>query len=262
MFADFRTRGRWEAYQRAEQSFQSQSAGQPATCRFLNSQEGHRLWRDYHAALHDLYSKDTPWELWHAKVLENVLRLCRENRGKRAVVVMGAAHGYYLLDGLAREKQVRLIPVEPFLPLDREAVQAETTANDCLQALRPLNFPSVEAGQLGRLEAYLERIKDVPELQGDYHLFRGKLLLHRGLADAALEEFRTVARLDRQATSAFDGQSRLQEAGRVYAAIARHRAGDSAGARGDLQAFLDEPGVTPSSKQWATEVLAGIPEPK
>jgi RNA polymerase sigma factor (sigma-70 family) len=262
MFADFRARGRWDAYQRAEQSFQAQSAGQVVTCRFLNSGEGHRLWRDYHAALHDLYGKDTPWELWHAKILENVLRVCRDNRGKRAVVVLGAAHGYYLLDGLARDKQVRLMPVEPFFPLDPEAVRAETTANDYLQALRLLNFPSVEPAQLGRLEAFLERIKDAPELRGDYNLFRGKLLLHRGLAAAAREEFRTVARLDREATSAFDGQTRLQEAGRVYAAIARHRAGDAAGARGELQAFLDEPGGTPSSKQWAAEVLAGIPRPQ
>ena len=47
-----------------------------------------------------------------------------------------------------------------------------------------------------------------------------------------------------------------------YAAIARQRAGDTAGARSDLEAFLDQPDVTRSSKQWAEEVLAGIPKPK
>jgi RNA polymerase sigma factor (sigma-70 family) len=262
MLDDFRARGRWDAYQRAEQSFQSQSALLPMTCQSLNSREGHALWRDYHAALHALYGKDTPWELWHAKVLANVLRVCRANPGKRVVVVLGAAHGYFVLDGLAREKEVRLVPVEQFLPLDREAVAAETTPSDHLQALRLLNFPAVEPAQLGKLEAHLGRIQDVPGLRGDYHLFRGKLLLHRGQPADALEEFRTVARLDRQALSAFDGQSRLHEAGQVYAAIARQRAGDTAGARSDLEAFLDQPDVTPSSKQWAEEVLAGIPKPK
>ena len=71
-----------------------------------------------------------------------------------------------------------------------------------------------------------------------------------------------MARLDRQALSAFDGQSRLHEAGQVYAAIARQRAGDTAGARSDLEAILDKPDVTASSKRWAKEVLAGIPKPK
>jgi RNA polymerase sigma factor (sigma-70 family) len=259
MMDDFRARGRWDAYQRAEQSFQSQSALLPMTCQSLNSREGHALWRDYHAALHALYGKDTPWELWHAKVLANVLRVCRANPGKRVVVVLGAAHGYFVLDALAREKEVRLVSVEQFLPLDREAVAAETTPSDHLQALRLLNFPAVAPAQLGRLEAHLERIKDTTGLRGDYHLFRGKLLLHRGQPADALKEFRTVARLDRQALSAFDGQSRLREAGQVYAAIARQRAGDTAGARSDLEAFLDQPDVTPSSKQWAKEILAGIP---
>jgi RNA polymerase sigma factor (sigma-70 family) len=262
MLDDFRARGRWEAYQRAEQSFQSHSARLPMTCQSLNSREGHALWRDYHAALHDLHGKDTPWELWHAKVVANVLGVCRANPGKRVVVVLGAAHGYFMLDALAKEKEVRLVPVEPFLPLDGEAVAAETTPADHLQALRLLNFPAVEPARLGTLEAHLGRIKDAPGLRGDYHLFRGKLLLHRGQPADALEEFRAVARLDRQALSAFDGQSRLHEAGQVYAAIARQRTGDAAGARSDLEAFLDQPDVTPSSRQWAEEVLASIPRPK
>jgi RNA polymerase sigma factor (sigma-70 family) len=261
MFGDFRARGKWADYQRVEQGFQARSARQPLTCESLNGRDGHGLWRDYHAALHALYGKDTPWELWHAKVLENVLRVCRDNPGKRVVVVMGAAHGYYLLDGLAREKTVRLIPVERFFPLDPMAVATQTTPRDFLQALRLLNFPAVDPDKLGKLEACLEKVKDVPELRGDYHLFRGKLLLHRGQHAAALEEFGTVSRLGRQAVSAFDGESRLHEAGRVYASIAKQRAGDPAGARSDLEAFLAEPGVTPSTRQWAETVLASIPRP-
>jgi RNA polymerase sigma factor (sigma-70 family) len=261
MLDDIRARGRWDAYQHAEQSFQSQNTLLPTTCQSLNSREGHALWRDYHAALHALYGKDTPWELWQAKILANVLRVCRANPGRRVVVVLGAAHGYFVLDGLAREKEVRLVRVEKFLPLDPEAVAAETTPSDHLQALRLLNFPTVEVAQLDKLEAHLARIKDVPGFRGDYHLFRGKFLLHRGQPADALGEFRSVARLDRQSLSAFDGQTRLQEAGQVYAAIARQRTGDTAGARSDLEAFLDEPDVTPSSKRWAADVLAGIPKP-
>jgi RNA polymerase sigma factor (sigma-70 family) len=260
MLDDFRSRGRWDAYQRAEQSFQAKSTRLPMTCQSLNSQVGHALWRDYHAALHTHCGKDTPWEVLHAKILANVLGVCRANPGKRVVVVLGAAHGYFVLDGLDREKEVRLVPVEQFLPLDRGAIAAETTPSDHLQALRLLNFSAVEPAQLGNLEAHLEQIKDAPGLRGDYHLFRGKLLLHRGQAADALAEFRTVACLDRRALSAFDGQSRLHEAGQVNAAIARQRAGDAAGARSDLEAFLDQPDVTPSSKRWAEQVLAGIPK--
>src|SRR5262249_31935116 len=160
------------------------------------------------------------------------------------------------IDGLAREKTVRPIPVERFFPLDPGAVAAQTTSRDYLRALRLLNFPTVAPDKLGKLEASLEKVKDVPELRGDYHLVRGKLLLHGGRYAAALEEFGTVSRLGRQAVSAFDGESCLYEAGRVYASIAKQRAGDPAGARSDLEAFLAEPGVTPSTKQWAETVLA------
>jgi hypothetical protein len=262
MLGDFRARGQWAVYENAERSFQARAAEQAATCQFMNSHAGHRLWREYHAALHALYGRETPWELWHGKILANVLRVCRENRGKRVAVVMGGAHAYYLLDGLAKEKRVRLIRVEQFFPLAAEAVAARTTPADHLQALRLLNFPAVAPDRLGTLERHLERIRDVPELLGDYHLFRGKLLLHRGQAGAAVEEFGTLSRLDRQAVSAFDGQSRLQEAGRVYAAIAKQRAGDLAGARSDLNALLGEPAVTRSSKKWAEGILAGIPPPQ
>src|SRR5262249_11731148 len=62
MFRAFQAEGKAAAYQQVEQRFQAESAKQPATCQFLNSPASQQLWRAYHAGLHDLAGRDTPWE--------------------------------------------------------------------------------------------------------------------------------------------------------------------------------------------------------
>lgn len=144
-------------------------------------------------------------------------------------------------------------------PLDSQKVAADTTPRDYLQALRLLNFPTVAPGHWNWLETFVIRIRDVPELEGDYHLFHGKLLMRRRQFQAAAEEFDELTKRGVDEVSAFDGQTRLREAGYVYKAIVQHYAGNTAAARRRLEEVLQTPGITPSSQQWAREVLAGMP---
>ncbi len=258
MLAAFRLGGQYAAYTRVEEDFQMGLAAKPVTCAFMNSEKAQDLWRKYHAALHDISGNDTPWETWNAKILGNVLKACRENPGKRIAVVIGWAHCYYLEDHLRAAKDLKLVPMEQFFPLSQEEVKAETQPRDYVLALRLLNYPSVIPAQLDRLEPLLEKIKDVPELQGDYHLFRGKLLLHRGEFGLAISEFSTVAGLDEKAISAYDGQSRLREAGLVYRAIAKSQKGDVTAATKELQAVIAAADTTTGARKWASQVLAQI----
>ena len=69
-----------------------------------------------------------------------------------------------------------------------------------------------------------------------------------------------VAALPPEAVCAFDGRSRLHEAGLVYAAIAKGRMGKHAEARQNLETVLKMKDVTPDTKQWAKQVLTGFPE--
>ncbi len=245
-------------YARVEQDFQKGAAAQPVTCAFMNSKKAQGLWRKYHAGLHDLYGGDTPWETWNAKILGNVLKVCRENPRKRVAVVIGWPHCYYLEDQLKKEKGLKLIPTEQFLPLSKEEVKAETQPRDYVLALRLLNYPSVIPAQLDRLEPLLEKIKDVPEFQGDYHLFRGKLRLHRREFGPAIEEFSTVAALDEKAISAYDGQTRLREAGKVYQAIAMSQKGEVTAAKKELQDVIAAAETKTDTRKWASQVLAQI----
>ncbi len=258
MLEGFGLGGQYAAYARVEQGFQKGIAAQAVTCGFMNSEKSHVLWRKYHAGLHDLYGKDTPWETWNAKILGNVIKVCRENPQKRVAIVIGWAHCYYLEDQLKKEKDLKLVPTEQFFPLSQEEVKAETQPRDYLLALRLLNYTAVIPAQLDRLEPLLEKIKDVPEFQGDYHLFRGKLRLHRGEFGPAIEEFSTVAGLDDKAISAYDGQTRLREAGLVYRAIAKSQKGEVTAATKELKEVIAAAEIKTDTRQWANQVLKQI----
>ena len=98
------------------------------------------------------------------------------------------------------------------------------------------------------------RFKDVPEYDGGYHLFYGKLLLHQGKFAEAEEEFAKLGESGGDGVLAFDGQSRLGEAGRVYAAIAKSRQGKVEEARSVFDAMLALPDTTPASRQWIEQL--------
>lgn len=253
MFQAYQQHGKIGDYQQVEQAFQVASAQQPATCAFMNSSAYHDLWRSYHQKLHDLYGRETPWEAWNAKIAANIEKACRERPGKRLAVVFGGAHGYYLADRLRENNDIKVIEAESFFPLSDAEIAAQTTTSDYLQSLRPLNFPAVEPQQLPRLAAALDQIKGVPEYDGDYHLFHGKLLLHQGQFAEAEEEFAKLADR-RNEVLAFDGQSLLHEAGAVYAAIAMSRQGKLKEAREEFDAVLAAPETTAATKQWVAQL--------
>jgi len=264
MLGDFRAAGNGAAYEEAERAFQTKYALRPHTCEEMNGDASRNLWRDYHAALHRLYGKDTPWEAWNAKIVANIIRTCREHPGRKVAVVFGEAHCYYIADKLANEDGILVESTSALFPLSDEDVQAETRPTDFLKALRPLNFPNygaLTASALARLEGFLDKVKDYPELQGDYHLFNGKLLLHRLKPAEGLQEFGQVAALPANAVSAFDGKSLLREAGLVFAAVAKAQTGDIAQARQDLADVLGMPGTTESTKGWVRQLLASLPAP-
>lgn len=258
MFQAYQQQGKTGDYQQVEQTFQLASAQQPATCAFMNSPAYQDLWRSYHQKLHDLYGRETPWEAWNTKIVANIEKACRERPGKRLAVVFGGAHGYYLADRLRESDDIKVIEAESFFPLSDADVAAQTTMSDYLQLLRPLNFPAVAPQQLPRLAAALDKIKDVPEYDGDYHLFHGKLLLHEGKFAEAEDEFRSLAD-GGDGVLAFDGQSRLREAGQVYAAIAKSRQGKVAEARVDFDAILSLPETTAATRQWIEQLKAELP---
>ena len=254
MIASLQKAGRGEEYQRLEERFQKDFSAN-TSCEDMNGEKGLDLWRQYHRALHELVGKETAWESWNAKILENLRGLLRQQRGKRVAIVFGAAHGYLLVDALAKEEGVKVLPCASFFPLPAEEVDRNTTARDHLQALRPLNFGAVAPERLDALAAHLEKAR---EFSGDYELFSGKLLLHRGKVEEAAARFHRAAALAEDRRSEFDGSTRLNEAGAIYEAIALARLDKAAEARDRIEALLRKDTLSPPMKQWAAQVLQEV----
>jgi len=275
MSAAFNARGKTAAYDKIEREFQYRTTKQSLSCRFLNSEAYRQLMRGYQFALHQLYGRDTPWETWNLQIYRNVMDMCRRHPGKRIVVVLGAPHASFLIDALRHSGEVQLVPVEQEFPLSSEEIARQTLPTDYLQALRMLNFETLPSKELPRLSKLLDEIAGVPELSGEYHLFKGKLLMHSGQFDAAQREFDIVAKLDPGIVSAIGAESEpesgdtasgaaigpsrpLREFGLVYGAIAKQRSGDQAGAEADLQAIANAESTSDATKKWAARVLSNI----
>jgi tetratricopeptide (TPR) repeat protein len=199
--------------------------------------------------------KETPWEAWNARILENVQAVVRDNRGRRVAIVFGAAHGYYLIDALSKAEGVRILPCSSFFPLSPEEIRSRTTPKDHLLALRPLNFGFVPPEKQAALERHLDALKDVPEYRGDADLFAGKFLLAKGEFEGAVAAFRKVASLGDEHVSRFDGATRLNEAGGLYAGIALARQGKRAEARDQIKTLLQKAGLSAPMKQAAEQLL-------
>jgi len=253
--------GRGDDFQRLETRFQEEIAGR-TSCEDMNGDLGADLWRNYHRALHELVGKDTAWETWNSKIVENLKATLKEHRGKRVAIVFGAAHGYFILDALSKEEGFSVLPCKSFLPLAAREIQANTTANDHLQALRLLNFGSVSPDKLEELGKHLEQIRGVERLQADYDLFSGKYLLHKGDAGAAAARFRKVADLPEDRISEFDGVTRLSEAGAIQEAIALARQAKSGEARERIESLLKKETLSLPMRQWAQQILSELGPPK
>lgn len=260
MFDSILAAGKDSEYRRIESDFQSASAAQPLSCQAMNSPEAAALWRGYHASLHSLYGGDTPWEQSNAKIVQNILAICRQHPGQRIAVVFGGAHVYYIEDALARAKDVQVIPAASFFPLPDAEIEAQVRPIDHLLALRLLNFPTIAGAAMPKLQGHLDELRRCSQFVGDYHLFNGKMLLHRRQPELALAEFQAVAALDPKAISAFDGRSRLREAGIINAAIVRKLLGEVDQARHDLEALLKETELSAGTRDWAQRVLEGMPK--
>lgn len=83
-------------------------------------------------------------------------------------------------------------------------------------------------------------------------------MLHLGKFAEAADEFARLAD-GSDGVLAFDGQSRLREAGRVYAAIAKSRQGKFAEARADFDAILSLPETTGATRKWIEQLKLELP---
>ena len=176
MAAELQKAGKGEDFQRLESRFQGELSS-ITSCEAVNDEKGLDLWRQYHRKLREICGKETPWETWNGKIVENLRSLIRDHRGKRVAIVFGAAHGYFLLDALAKEEQIKVVPCASFFPISPKEVADQTTSRDHLLALRLLNFGSLSPEKVEELRKHLEAVKSVKEYEGDHELFLGKLLL-------------------------------------------------------------------------------------
>lgn len=246
-------------YLAAEDKFQRQRAELPVSIQALNSDGHHQLWRDYHNSIHEVLEKGTPWEDWNAKILENVLQVAKTNSGKRIVVVIGAAHAYYLIDALAKQDSLKPVRLDVFFPLIETEVKQAVLPRDFLVALRPLNADILPPPELQRMEGLLEQLKSSGEFDSDYHLLRGKFLLHARRPAEALTEFELLGKLDRAEVSQLDKSSKLYETGLVYTALALLQKGEPETARSRLKEALSDDKIADSTRRWAHQVMALIP---
>ena len=254
MAAELQKAGNGEAYQRLEAQSQGELSS-VTSCEAVNGERGIDLWRQYHLKLHDIYGKETPWEAWNGKIVENLKSLIRDNRGRRVAIVYGAAHGYFLLDAVAKEERVKVLSCSSFFPISPKEVVDHTVPRDHLLALRMLNFGGLPPDKIEEFEKRLDVVKGLKEYSGDYDLFTGKFLLIKGDLEGALIAFRKAAALGDETLSAFDGVSRLNEAGEIYGAIALGRQGKAKEAQDQLKTVLKKESISAPMKQWAQQIL-------
>ena len=247
-------------YQQVEQQFQQRRGALPPSCEGLNSDGHQQMWRDYHRGIDELSKVESPWRKWNTKIFEQIKQACQQHPGERLAVVIGAAHVYCLQDELAKEPSIRVLRVDQYLPITPAEVAATTKPADWLAALAPLNLDALPPPELMRLEQILDKIKDVAELKNDYHLYRGKFMLHVRQPALALKEFEQLGTLARDVKCQFDGQSSLFETGLVYTAIALLQSGDAATARTRLQNVLADKQLGETTRKWAEQVLSQIPK--
>lgn len=61
------------------------------------------------------------WEAWNLQFLSVIKRAAAENPGKRVVVLVGAEHGYWLRDALARQPGIRVLGAAALLSASARA---------------------------------------------------------------------------------------------------------------------------------------------
>ncbi len=257
MFADLRTGGKSANVEQLERDLQKYFEQYPPTCVEMNSNRAMDHWRAYHAELHKLYGRETPWEQWNDRIVGNVIAICRAHVGQRIAVVFGGAHAYYLTDRLSTEKDIRVIPAEGFLPLTDSDIQSHTADGDFVQAMRLLNFmPGTLTGtQLEDLQKKVDRLGASGKNQNDFRYFGAKLLLHQNKVDEATKILVDLSNTSPAVLLSFDGSTPVRDAARLQICFGLNQKGDAVAATKALRSLADDTGAAPSIRQAAKGML-------
>lgn len=258
MVEKFKAEGKLAAYEQAERKLADGIATVGASCRAMNGSRFQKIWREYHSELHRLNGGDTPWEIWNARVVRKIRKLCKDNPGKRIAVVFGGTHSYLFKDLLAKQSDISLVSVDAFARVSQMDLQQNTEPLDYLKAMRPLNFDLVQPAQLAHVRSLLDFLKGVPSLENDYLLFHGKYLMHSGDYSDAIAAFDRLARSAGDQISEFDGQNRIIDGARLSAAQAFVKADQSENARKLLQRIIADTGSSNDVRSYAQQMLSAI----
>jgi hypothetical protein len=214
----------------------------------INSPAYDDAWRSYHAEFRRLIGKDSSWDRRNDHIVDNIRKLCGTVPDSRVVVVIGAAHRYYLLDHLAGP-QIRLMdPKTVMMPTGTDLTPWQRP-QDLLLALRTLNFPFLAPAEVERQRANLDRLAASGQFPSDLAFFEARWCLHAGRHGDALTRFSALA--NERAVLAFDGTSPIGEAAQVLAAVANYRLGNAAAARASFTEIA-------GTRSWARKLLAEI----
>lgn len=258
MIEKFKAAGKLAAYEQAERKLADSLSLIGADCDTLNNSRFQQAWREYHSELHMLNGGDTPWEIWNAKVVRKIQKLCQDNSGKRIAIVFGATHSYAFADLLSKNSDISLVSARTFVPKSQTVVQQHTEQQDYLQAMRPLNFDHVPVAQLRHTRFLLDQIESVPSLASDYRLFHGKYLMHSGDYSQAIATFDQLARSVGNEISQFDGKNRVIDGARLSAVQAFVKADQPDNARKLLQRIIADSNSSNDVRSYAQRMLSTI----
>ncbi len=247
--------GHREALKTLEEKLAAKLQTLGASFAAINSLAYDDAWRSYHAELRRLIGKDSPWDRRNDHIVDHIRKLCSTVSGARVVVVIGAAHRYYLLDHL-EGPQIRLMDPKIVMMQTGTDLTPWQRPPDLLLALRTLNFPFLAKPEIERQRGNLDRLAKAGVFPLDLAFYEARWSLHAGRNIEALTGFNALA--NERAVLTYDGVSVIGDAAQVLAAIANYRLGNTTAARASLTAIAGNAQVAPDTRTWAQQLLAEI----
>lgn len=247
--------GHREELKTLEENFAAKLRTIGSTFATINSPAYDDAWRSYHAEFRRLIGKASPWDRRNDRIVDNIRKLCGTVPGARVVVVIGAAHRYYLLDHL-EGPQIRVLDPETVMIPTGTDLTPWQRPHDLLLALRTLNFPNLAPAEVERQRGNLDRLAASGQFLSDLAFYEARWCLHAGRNGEALTRFSALA--NERAVLAFDGVSVIGEAAQVLAAIANYRLGNTAAARASFSEIAGNARMAPTMRTWAQQILAEI----
>lgn len=221
----------------------------------LNSPPYDAAWRSYHAEFRRLIGKPSPWDRRNEHIVNQIRSACKSLPGARVVVVIGAAHRYYLLDHLACP-DIRVLDSTEFQVPTGTALSPWQRPRDLLLALRTLNFPNLVQAEVERQRGNLDRLAASGKFPLDLAFYEARWHLHAGRPEEALTRF--TALTEESSLLAYDGVSVIGEGAQVLAAIATYRLGNTAAARAAFTTIAENVRMSQTTRSWAQQLLAEI----